>query len=177
MIRRQQQDDALGVSLGHDQGRYGRGRSGVAPLRFEHDGTRLDANFLHLFGDQETVAVVADQNRRRRVRQPRPQHRILDHGARTVECQQLLGQRRARQRPQPCTRAARKNDRVQAIFVTHESVLPTISTAKTLIAGSLSHPVRDWKCRPFRGLSRAPTERASQSVQPSGALALAAVSP
>jgi hypothetical protein len=86
------------------------GGRGVASEGLEHGGARRNAQQSQLLGDQKAVRLVAHHHRRCRREALEAQQRLLQHGARTGERQQLLGIELARQRPQPCTRTAGEND-------------------------------------------------------------------
>ncbi len=85
------------------------GGCGVASDGLEHDGLGLDLELPELFGDQESVCVVAHHDRRRGVQALEAQRRLLQHGARTDQGEELFRVELARQRPEPGAGAARQN--------------------------------------------------------------------
>ena len=131
---------ASGSRASSHSGGGGDRRTGVAGERLEQDGLRLDADLAQLLVDQEAMILVADQQRcgeadvaqaaRRRVLQQRP----LGH-----ERQELLGIRRARQRPQARAGAAGQDDRMdlrRALFAGTSRgcrVYPWIANAPNVI--------------------------------------------
>ena len=120
MIRREHQEERLGVdpvALGaRESGERGHGncRRGVAAGRLEQDRERPDADLIELLSHQETVSLVADDDRRRGARDARrPQGGLLDHRALADERQELLRVHLPRQRPEPRAGAARQDDGYQ----------------------------------------------------------------
>ncbi len=113
MIRGEQQQQRLGVALGQAQ-RGGAGRrSGVAADRLEQHRPGCHRDLAQLFGDDEPVLFVGDDERRREaLRIGDPPHRLLQQTLAAEQAQELLRVERTRHRPQPGARTAGQNDRV-----------------------------------------------------------------
>jgi hypothetical protein len=97
VIRGQHQQhriDGVGIAADTFECRVGRKRNrrcGVAPEGLEYRGARCDVQLPQLLRDQEPVRLVAHNHRRGRGETLEAQCRLLQHGARTGEGQQLLG--------------------------------------------------------------------------------------
>jgi hypothetical protein len=63
VIRWQQQHNTLGVDPLDEQRRNRRGRSGIAANRLQDDFRILTSDFTQLFGDDEAMLLVADDDR------------------------------------------------------------------------------------------------------------------
>ena len=112
VIGRRDQHQGFAVLRREHQRGNCRCRRGVAPDRLQHDARWRRADFAHLFGQDEAVALVAEQKRRREARAGEAHCRILQHGVVADQAQQLLGIIGARQRPQPCAGATTQNHRM-----------------------------------------------------------------
>jgi hypothetical protein len=89
----------------------GGGRGGVPPRRLEHDGGWLDPGGSQLLGDQETVGLVADDDRwRESVVVGDPAGGVLQQAVLTNQRQHLFRVQLARQRPQAGPRPTREDD-------------------------------------------------------------------
>ena len=107
------QHQRIGISRQKPQGGGGDRRPGVAGLRLEQDGLGLDVDLLQLVVDQEPVILVADQQRCGEADVAQAAcRRVLQHRPFGCELEELLGIRRARQRPQARTGAAGQDDRM-----------------------------------------------------------------
>jgi len=149
-----EQQRIVAVLLPHEQGGDRGRRCGVAGLGFEHDRRVLDADLAQLFGDDETVTVATDHERRRGAGYGlRALHGGLHQAGVAQQTQELLGIGFARQRPEPCARAAGQqagNDHcgLPPIRFSSSSVLrriravsPRLSTFRR-ITGSVFEPRR-----------------------------------
>ena len=137
VVGRQQQDNASRIFRGDHQRSNGRRRRRVAAHRFQHDGVRRHADFLHLLGDQEAMHLAAQKDRRLRARHLGAQHGILNHRLRAVQRQKLFGQGGPRQRPQARAAAAGQDDGIDRSHVgTQTPCAPMIAIEQTFIAGA-----------------------------------------
>ena len=83
------------------------GGRGVASDWLEQDGRGRKLHLAQLFGHEEAMRFVANNNGTGGIGESRePRGGLLDHGALAGERQQLLGQELARQRPEPRAGAA-----------------------------------------------------------------------
>ena len=95
------------------QGGHGYGRGGVAADGFQQDGGGVSADLPHLFGHDEAVVFVADQQGRGQAFEPvEPLLGLLQQGffASASEGPILLGITRPRERPQPGAGATAEDD-------------------------------------------------------------------
>ncbi len=111
VVGRLDQHQRIGVARQQPQRGGGDRRAGVARRGLEQDGLRLDADLLQLVVDQEAMLFVANEKRRGEADIDQSARRgVLQHRALRRQLQQLLGIRRARQRPQARSRATRQDD-------------------------------------------------------------------
>ena len=104
---------ALGCCL---KSSYGYSRSGVAPHRFEQDRSGLHLDLAHLFGHDEAMILIADQQwAPKRFQSVQPFLGLLEEGVVPIPAERpvLLGVTGPRQGPEACSRAAAENDRDQ----------------------------------------------------------------
>jgi len=114
MVCGQHQHQRVRVVARQHQRGHGNRRCGVAPYRLQHDGTRLGADLAHLLGDHEAMLDVAHHQRCGHFRHVcQAADRVLQQAAVASERQQLFGQGRAGQGPQPGARATGKNHRME----------------------------------------------------------------
>ena len=113
VVRRHDDEDAIGVAGGDGKGGDGDRGRGIARDGLEVDRLGRDAGPLKLLANEEPVVVVAQQNRARETVAGRqaPQRRAEKARIGVVEkADELLGVHGPRERPQAGARAARKND-------------------------------------------------------------------
>ncbi len=116
VVRRHDQHQRIGVARSRcrdqaqrrDAGR----RGGVAAERFEDQRLRRDADFAQLLGDDEAMLLVRDDERRGESGIGDATRRLLQQAALASQRQKLLRVKRARHRPQPRSRAARQDNRM-----------------------------------------------------------------
>ncbi len=114
MIGSQPQHQGIRVLFGQQQRSHGHRRRRIAPDRLQHDTVRLDVQRVELFGNQETMLVVADHHRRGKAFSGHPQGGVLKHASLGMQGQELLGIGFARQWPKAGAGAAGKNDRMNS---------------------------------------------------------------
>ena len=110
VVRRQHEQDRLGILRGDHQGRGHDRRRSVAGGRLEGDGSGGDPDFAQLLGNDEAVGIVAEHERRsegRRVGDA--QGGLLEQGPRTRQREQLLRIGAAGHRPEARARASRQD--------------------------------------------------------------------
>ena len=91
-IRRHHPQYGIRVFLGYQQRGGGNGRGAVAAHRLQHDPCAFDPGGAQLFGDQEAVFLVADDNRRGEFRTVGPKGGFLDHRPLGYQRPELLGE-------------------------------------------------------------------------------------
>ena len=124
MVSRQQENQGVGVLECREHRADRRGRSGVAPLRLEHDPAMRTGGRSQLFRTQEAVGGICDHDGRLEQRAGDAARHLLQHGFAAHQGKELLGESLSGQGPQPRPGAARH--RIGTTFVIH----PTSSRAK-----------------------------------------------
>ena len=113
VVGRLHEHQGIGVACQKPQGGRSDRRPGVAGERLEQDGLGLDADLLQLVVNQKPVILVADQDRCGKAYVAQSACRsVLQHRPFGRELEELLGIRRARQRPQACPCATGQDDRM-----------------------------------------------------------------
>ena len=98
---------ALAGTVERHERRHRNGGRGIAADGLEDDRLRRRAELQHLLGHDEAMALVADDDGRREIRQAGDAlHRLLQHRLLADQWQQLLGVQLARERPEPRAGAA-----------------------------------------------------------------------
>ena len=133
MVGRHDEEDRPRVALQRREGGDGDGGRGVAPERLEDDGSARDAEGAHLLGDDEAMLLVGDDDRRlEQGLVADPQGRLLQHGLRSDQGQELLRIGLPRQGPEAGPGAAGQEHGNDLALFGHEM----------LFAFSQGHPSR-----------------------------------
>jgi len=111
VIGRGQQHDGVRVLAQQEVRRQRRRRGGVAPARLKDDGLGADVNCAQLLGDDEPVAVVANDNGIGERAAVQSFSRFLQQAYFRNQTDQLLGIQFPGKGPKPLSRTAGKNDR------------------------------------------------------------------
>jgi hypothetical protein len=107
VVGRHQPQHRVRVGLAQQERGRGDGRRAVARDRLEEDARVRDPRLAQLLGHQESVRLVADDDRRREARPDRARRGLLEHGARVADQRpELLRIPLPRQRPEPAAGAA-----------------------------------------------------------------------
>ena len=110
MVGGERQHHGVGIALARDRGNGGDRGPGIAAQRLHHHGD-VDADLLRLTPREEMEVWPGDDDRRREQGLVRdPLQRLLIGRPVAHQRQELLGQRVARHRPEPCSRAAGQKD-------------------------------------------------------------------
>ena len=107
------QHQRVGFRFRQRQGGDTGGGGRVAADRLEQEHTRNGRNLAQLLSDDEPMLFIGDQQGcGEALPVGHPANRLLQQAVPAEEAQQLLRVERARHRPEPCTRTAGQNDRV-----------------------------------------------------------------
>ena len=111
VVGRHDQHQRIGFRLGQRQGGDAGGGGRVAADRLEQERARNGRDLAQLLGDDEPMLFIGDQQGRgEALPVGHPANRLLQQAVAAEEAQQLFRVKRARHRPEPCTRAAGQND-------------------------------------------------------------------